>query len=215
MIKVVIFDFDGVISDSKRAYALQMQETIKKISGKDISISEFDKRGGNTDQIDDFKHLLQTEDRSVLDKASKIYQELTVKYKNMRKLYPGVKETLKKVREMCKIAIVSRKEQNRLIEWINFYSIGELIDKAIGTLDHSKAPAIKRVLEEFNCQPEEALMVGDTAFDIVSAKEAKVRSVLAKYGTTMYEEAVEQKPDFIIDSISEIITLINQLNNEE
>ena len=215
MIKVVIFDFDGVISDSKKAYALQMQETIKKISGKDISISEFDKRGGNTDQIDDFKHLLQTKDKNILDKASKTYQELTVKYKDMRKLYPKVKETLKKVREMCKIAIVSRKEQKRLIEWINYYSIGDLIDKAIGTLEHSKAPAIKRILSEFGCKPEEALMVGDTAFDIVSAKEAGVRSVLAKYGTTMYDEAIEKEPEFIIESIEEIVSLVKRLNVEE
>ena len=215
MIKVVIFDFDGVISDSKRAYALQMQETIKKISGKNISISEFDKRGGNTDQIDDFRHLLQTEEKSILDNASKIYQKLTVKYKLMRKLYPGVKETLKQVREICKIAIVSRKNQKRLIEWINYYSIGDLIDKAIGTLDHSKAPAIKKLLSEFDCKPEEALMVGDTAFDIVSAKEAKVRSVLAKYGTTMYEEAIEKEPDFIIESIEEIVSLVKRLNVKE
>ena len=47
---LIIFDFDGVLADSKEAYALQMQETIEFFTQKKLSDDAFKGRGGNTDQ---------------------------------------------------------------------------------------------------------------------------------------------------------------------
>lgn len=212
---LIIFDFDGVIVDSKDAYALQMQDTIEKVSGIKIDKRVFEVRVGNNDQKSDFIEFLRTEETEIINQAVKIYVSLTDKYTNLRKLFPKVKTSLIRINKKYYTGIVSRKNQNRLEKWLEYYKIADFFDVIIGTLEKSKAKAISSIAEKLSISKENTVMIGDTEFDIISAKEAKVISIVAMYGATQPKKVLELKPDYQIRSFDEIETLVEQIRLEK
>lgn len=204
---LIIFDFDGVLADSKEAYALQMQETIEFFTKKKLPEDAFKGRGGNTDQGQDFVEFLGTNDLEVIDEAIIHYVSLTEKYSYLRELYPNVRTTLEKLRQQHIVGLVSRKSHERMIKWLHHFKITHLFDRPIGTLENSKSIAIQQIMEEFQIPSERTLMVGDTEFDLISAEEAGVDSVLALYGTDMPEKTLALSPTYTINSIEEILDI--------
>ncbi len=212
---LIIFDFDGVIVDSKEAYALQMQDTIEKVSGIKIDKHVFEERVGNTDQKSDFIEFLKTEDAEIISQAIQTYISLTDEYSSLRKLFPKVKASLFSINQRYYTGIVSRKSQNRLEKWLDYYKIADFFDVIIGTLENSKAKAILRIAEKLSISKENTVMIGDTEFDIISAKEAEVISIVAMYGTTQPKKVLELKPDYQIRSFDEIEILVEQIRLEK
>jgi phosphoglycolate phosphatase-like HAD superfamily hydrolase len=210
---LIIFDFDGVLADSKEAYAMQMQETVEHFSGKRLSDRVFKERVGNTDQKQDFIEFLENDDPELLDSAIQYYVDITDKYSYLRSLYSGVSETLEELKKTNFIGLVSRKSQDRMDKWLQHFKITHLFDKPIGTLEKTKSKAITQIMKEFEISNNRTLMVGDTEFDIQSAQQAHVKTVFAQYGAAMPEKVLKLNPDYVIDNISELVPLVNSLKD--
>lgn len=208
---LIIFDFDGVLADSKDAYAAQMKETIESISKKTFSEKNFSERVGNTDQKDDFKFFLETEDRNVIMEAAKKYEELTPKYAHLRSLYPGIRRIVENLHRIHYTGIVSRKPQDRMEYWLNFYDIQDHFDYPIGTVENTKSHAIRRIMSHYGFSSARTMMIGDTEFDIQSAKEAGVISVAATYGSSKPDDLLKLKPDFVLNEPDEIEIIVDKI----
>ncbi len=207
---LIIFDFDGVLADSKKAYTIQMQETIEFFTKKKIPDEVFNLRGGNTDQRHDFIEFLGTNKPEFIDEAIIHYVSLTEKYSYLRELYPNVRKTLEDLKKQHIIGLVSRKSHERMEKWLHHFKITHLFDRPIGTLENSKSNAIKEIMDEFAIPNERTIMVGDTEFDILSAQEASVNSVLALYGAEEPETALALSPTYSINSIEEILKITKE-----
>lgn len=210
---LIIFDFDGVLADSKEAYTTQMQKTLEFFTNKEIPTKEIKSRVGNTDQRDDFKEFLETDDSSVIDSAIQMYVDLTEEYAYMRTLYPNVRAVLEEIHRNHFTGIVSRKPQERMEYWLNHFKITHLFDIPIGTLERTKTPAIQRIINKLKISKSKTFMVGDTAFDIKSAKSAEVHSILALYGASKPEDVLKLKPDFVIKDIMEILEILEDFQS--
>jgi len=208
---LIIFDFDGVLANSKDAYAAQMKETIESISKKTFSEEVFSQRVGNTDQKDDFRFFLETEDKKVIIKAVKKYEELTPKYAHLRSLYPGIREIIESLHNTHYTGIVSRKPQHRMEYWLNFYDIQDYFDYPIGTVENTKSHAIKRIMTHYGFSNKRTIMIGDTEFDIKSEKEAGVITVAATYGSSKPDDLLDLKPDFVLNEPKEIKVLVDKV----
>lgn len=208
---LIIFDFDGVLADSKEAYAMQMQETVEHFSGKKLSEEVFKERVGNTDQKQDFIEFLENDDSELLDSAIQYYVDITDKYSFLRSLYSGVSETLEELKKTNYIGLVSRKSQERMEKWLQHFKITHLFDKPIGTLEKTKSKAIVQIMNEFGIPNNRTLMIGDTEFDIQSAQQARVKTVFAHYGAATPEKVLELNPDYTINNITELIALVDSL----
>ena len=51
-------------------------------------------------------------------------------------------------------------------------------------------------------------MIGDTKMDMSAAKENRMAALAVSYGYGTKEELLEQKPDFIADSVGEIRSIL-------
>ncbi|MCG3226601.1 MAG: HAD family hydrolase [Candidatus Heimdallarchaeota archaeon] len=207
---LIIFDFDGVLADSKKAYTTQMQKTLEVFANKKISAEEIRSRVGNTDQRDDFIEFLGTSDPEIIESAIDMYVKLTEKYAYMRTLYPGVREVLEKLHKEHFTGMVSRKPQERMDYWLNHFKITHLFDIPIGTIERTKTPAILKIMKKLEIEKDKTIMVGDTEFDIQGAKGAEVHSILALYGASEPEKVLKLNPDFTISHISEILSIVNE-----
>ena len=208
---LVIFDFDGVIADSKEAYTAQMRETLESFSNISFTEEEIRSRVGNTDQSDDFKEFLKTDDPQTIDAAIKMYSDLTGKYAFLRSLFPNVTSTLDQIKRRHFTGIVSRKSQERMEFWLNYFKISQYFDYPIGTLERTKATAIQKLMNYYGIPTERTLMIGDTEFDIKSAKRARVISVAALYDNSEPQKLLALSPDYTIDKFEDILTILDEL----
>ena len=60
------------------------------------------------------------------------------------------------------------------------------------------------ILEQEKCDPEEALVVGDTVFDLQMGRGAGCHTCGVTYGNNSYEELKAQNPTFIINNFGEL-----------
>jgi phosphoglycolate phosphatase-like HAD superfamily hydrolase len=94
--------------------------------------------------------------------------------------------------------------------WLNHFKISHLFDIPIGTIERTKTPAIQKIMQRLKMDKSKTFMIGDTEFDIQSAKDAEVHSILALYGASKPKEVLKLNPDFTIQDITEILEIVDE-----
>jgi len=67
---------------------------------------------------------------------------------------------------------------------------------------------ILKILNFFEVNRAETMMIGDTELDILAAKNAGVKSVAVTWGNRDYEYLLKYKPDYIVKATDELASLI-------
>ena len=76
-------------------------------------------------------------------------------------------------------------------------------------MPHKPNPAIlNKILKEQHWLDGETLMVGDTDRDILTGKNAGVATCGVTYGTCSRDQLLAAKPQWILDSFPQILTLL-------
>ncbi len=135
-----------------------------------------------------------------------------VAYRAQREIksYSGVIETLEKLHQRYKLAILS--DAPRLKAWVRLVTIGvdSYFDKVICREDTRrtklKLAPFRRIARELNVRPEECLMVGDNiSRDIVNGRKAGMKTCFAKYGNP---SASAPEADYVIEDIAELLRIL-------
>lgn len=110
-------------------------------------------------------------------------------------------------------AVVSNKFDKAVKELCNKYFSG-LIDFAAGENEACgirKKPApdtVLKVLEKFNLKNKDAIYIGDSDVDIMTAKNSKMPCISVTWGFRNREFLIKHGAEIIIDSPDEIINII-------
>lgn len=212
-IKLVIFDLDGTLIDSSadiansinfaiRPYGVEpvtVQETIGLL-GEGISrlMEKIIEREG----IDADKDLLT--ERFVDYYSSHLVDNTTV--------YPGVRETLAQM-PACRKAVVSNKRESlsiKILEKLGLSTYFDLIAGSDTTKERKPSPMpVRHVLSMFAILPEEAVIVGDSNYDIEAGKAAGIKTVAVTYGYRPV--AVLQAADFTINNMGELTEILKKI----
>ena len=70
---------------------------------------------------------------------------------------------------------------------------------------------MNQMLTEFGIDKENAVMVGDTTFDILMARNAGTSAIGVSWGVHDIEELLEAGADTIVDKVSNLPNSINQI----
>ncbi len=112
------------------------------------------------------------------------------------------------------LGVVSNKHVNFVnlfLEKLNIHTFFDLIIGDDGQMVQKPAPTlfysvIKPLFPELN--NSEVLMVGDTAVDLLFAKNAQIDACWAAYGYGDRHECVSLEPTFVINNIEELSSII-------
>jgi len=122
-------------------------------------------------------------------------------------LYPGVRETLDYFRKMRR-AVVSNKMHRLTVAVLRGLGVESCFDMILGgdsAPQKKPDPApLRQVLVRYDVPAQRALMVGDGEVDIEAGKRAGVATCGVTYGLGRKEDVIGAKPDFTIDSFSEL-----------
>ena len=128
------------------------------------------------------------------------------------KLYPNVVETLKTLHTKGIIlTIASSRSHTSLAEYVESRGLSSLISYILGADDvHKGKPdpePVNRTLQRFGIHPDEAIVVGDTSFDIQMGKNAGTRTCGVTYGNGSRE--ILSDADRIIDDFGKLLNILS------
>jgi phosphoglycolate phosphatase len=133
------------------------------------------------------------------------------------KPYPQVIETLHAMKELgIKQAVITNKEQPFVSRILEKNGIESFFDLVIGgnTLPVKKpdAKVIFHCLDTLSEDAETSLFVGDSATDIMTAKNAKINCWVVPYGYNGKEDIRLSNPDKLIQDLSIVPSFFHALN---
>ncbi|MCS7041193.1 MAG: phosphoglycolate phosphatase [Bryobacteraceae bacterium] len=126
--------------------------------------------------------------------------------------YPGVVETLETLHgQGVKMAVLTNKPQRFSRDLCAGLGLAPYFFQIYGgnSFEQKKPDpiGIRTLMQEAGAKPAETWMVGDSATDVLTARNAGVRSVGVTYGISP-QTLKETPPDFLIDSMTELPRLL-------
>ena len=212
--ELIIFDFDGTLGDTRRNIVTTMQMTIAEIGLPSRSDSECVSTIG-LPLYGCFESLYPDTDKEIIHQCTDTYRRLF--QENLRTIkpqtFPKVVETLSALKEQgLTLAIASSRSHASLVELTQDLGISSMISYLIGADDVEKAKPnpepVLNVLAALGYDANETLVVGDMNVDILMGVNAGTKTCGVTYGNGTKRELEEAGADFIINSIDELIGIV-------
>jgi len=207
--KYILFDLDGTLLNTNKLIIESFKYTLKKHLDINIDDSDILKYFGEP--------LMVTLERFSKEKAKEMF-DTYIKYNesihdDMVEVFGDVESLLEEILKMgCKTAVVTSKRKALAERGLRLFDLLKYFDDIIALEDTEKhKPDPEPILEaisRLNANKNEALMVGDSEFDIKCAKNAGVDSVFVSWSQAGDYQDNSIKPDYIIKDISEIIYIL-------
>ena len=207
-IRIMILDFDGTLGDTAGVIVKTMQATIKELGLPSRSDEQCAAMIGL--RLIEIPPVLFPECELDGEYYASTYRRLFHDFntEGAVELYPDVLETLIELKKRGIIlTIASSRSKASLTEYVSALGLESVISFVLGAddvKDGKPAPeAVNRTLEKFGFLPEEALVVGDTTFDIQMGKAAGTWTCGVTYGNGSKESLADA--DRIIDDFRELL----------
>lgn len=210
-IKAIILDFDGTLGDTTDLIIRTIQATIKELGLPSRTDAECAAMIGL--RLTDTPPALFPEENVDVNEYADTYRRLfhTFNTDDAVKIYPGVMKTLTELKDRgFTLTIASSRSHGTLDDYVMKLGFSDLISLVIGAEDVSEgkpAPeAVNKTLQKLNIKAEEALVVGDTSFDIDMGRNAGAKTCGVTYGNGTTESL--SNADWLIDDFSKLLDLI-------
>ena len=216
-IKAVIFDLDGTLVKFALDFIRARKEAIAEIEGRGINVDDLSESLSPYSML---KVIKERADKKIFSDLKKslwdILEKIELKAANETDIQPDAIQTLNKIKNLgLRLAIVTNNGRKATSIVTKKFGLKDFFDTIVTREDSEKlkpdGESIKRAIEILGINPKEAIYVGDGVIDILAAKKAKVISVALPTGVSSIKNLVEAKPDYLIGTLKEIITLLDSI----
>lgn len=213
--KLLIFDLDGTLIDSKLDLANSVNAALEHMGRQPLEHSVVYSYVGNGAPVLMRRAMGEgaTEDevQRSLDYFLQYYREHML---DNTVLYPGVRSALDLFHSRrMPMAVLTNKPvrfSHGIIAGLGLSS--HFFQVYGGNSFEQKKPdpiGIHRLLEESGASPEETMMVGDSAVDVKTARNANVFACGVTWGLQP-ETFAEAPPDLLVDEMDELVAYLDQ-----
>lgn len=206
--KTILFDLDGTIVDSGPGITACAQYALKHFEIEEPDAAKLRFFVGPPLAYTFMEHYGFSKEQA--EEAVEKYRE---RYHTIGifecELYPGVKETLQYLKEkQFTIALASSKPEPSCHRILEHFGIAEYFDEIVGAEMHGPRNDKKDVLIEamrrLQKEPQECILIGDTRFDAIGAKEVGMECIGITYGYGTKEELLHAGVIAVFDRITEV-----------
>lgn len=205
----IIFDFDGTLINTDPAIIASWQEVFRTYRGEESDIDTLYHTFGETIK-DTVARFFPDENQEEVIRCYRAYQDAHCK--DLIALFEGIPELLDELDARGRtLAIVTSRLAKTTAEYLDMCGIRDRF-KVIITADDTKAhkpdpEPLLIALDKLGASKEEAVMLGDTRFDIGCCHNAGVDSILVHWGHPSTGD--EGEPTWHIDRPEELLGLID------
>lgn len=226
MIKLVIFDLDGTLTDSLKSIQYCTNKTLEKFGYAPFPLEPYRYFVGDG-VAELIKRALQAAgDKNLvnLGAAMEFYNEIFKEHCMYEvKPYKGILELIQSLKDKgIRIAVNSNKPQAGTSDVVETVFGKETFSMAVGQAperDRKPSPdGIYHIARTLNVSLRDILYVGDTSTDMQTGKNAGVFTIGVLWGFRDRQELIENKADAIISDPLEILdylTLDNKVKRNK
>lgn len=209
--KYILFDLDGTLIDTNKLIIDSFKHTYKLHLNVDISEEEILRHFGEPLIITLRRYSASEEEAQEMFKTYIEYNE--AKHDSVVMLCSGIHECLAALKNLgCTLAVVTSKRKKIALQGLALFDLLKYFDVVVALEDtnsHKPNPEpILKALELLAAETEEAIMVGDSVFDILCAKNAGVRSILVKWSAAHGHQGDEVIADYIVHEVCDLIDIV-------
>ena len=214
MLKLLIFDLDGTLADTSKDITDAVNYAVKPFGVKPLSVSEVKARVGSglTKLIESL--IPEERDFSAKEEAVKRFLEYySIHLLDYTKPYPQAKETLSKLGAYKKAVISNKREvlSKKVLEGLGLLKFFDVVLGSDSVPERKPSPVpIFELLKRFGVSKDEAVIIGDSNYDIEAGKAAGIKTIAVTYGYR--DREVLKGADFIIDNFGEILRILPEVD---
>ncbi|MEC8221071.1 MAG: HAD family hydrolase [Nanoarchaeota archaeon] len=199
MIKAIIFDFDGVLMDSR--------ETLHKfilIHHPEISESE----------IEEIFHV-NAHSHPIIKKFVKEHrEEIDAFFLNdttKDSFYNGAKELIEELENNFQLFINTSAPTYNVKHFLSLIEKENSFKEILGfDIEVSKVKKFQMILDKYNLKKDECLFVTDTLGDLREAEEVEIKSIGVTWGVHKRETLKQGEIIAIVDNYEELLEIIQK-----
>ena len=212
--KLIIFDFDGTLADTRSYIVATMQQAMREV-GRPVREEAACAATIGLPLKGCFQQLYPGISDADAEECMAVYRRIFDENKTATSiaLFPGVKETVLRLwKKGFQLSVASSRSNRTLVEMLTEEGLAPCFSLIIGANDvqHAKPhpePVLK-TLEALGVPAGEALVVGDMPVDILMGRSAGARTCGVTYGNSTRPELVEAGADYIIDRFADLEGLV-------
>lgn len=220
LIHLVVFDLDGTLVDSRRDLANATNALIVELGGQALSEERVTSMIGDGAAVLVRRALtaagLDPDTPGVLDRFLSHYDACLLDY---TRPYPGMTVALAALSRRAQLAVLTNKPSaatERLLDGLGLRAW--FADVVGGDTSEGRKPnpnGLMGIIRRASATPAGTLLVGDSAIDLATARQAGTRICLARYGFGFDGAMSLDSGDFAIDSPDGLEPLLKSLNGAE
>jgi len=206
-VELIVFDWDGTLMDSVEQIVTTMQAAIA-----DLELAPRDAEAirniiglGLREAV---TALYPGEGDALVQALAGRYREHWLANADHSRLFPGVVETLGLLRdEGFRLAVATGKGRAGLDKALAATGLGPLFDAtrcADETRSKPHPQMLLEIMDAVSAGPERTLMIGDTEYDMLMARQAGAHPVAVSYGVHPPERLQAHEPLACLDRITEV-----------
>ncbi|RLI08189.1 hypothetical protein DRO32_02670 [Candidatus Bathyarchaeota archaeon] len=223
MIRAVVFDLDGTLVHFDLDYAALKSEIIAALARLGIPTSTFSPQDTLTDLLDKVEAYIKAsglnkgEVKKIWNEVFRVAEQFERASVETARLMPGAADVLAALREKgLKIGLLTLNSSAVAMNVLGRLGIKKFFDVLVARdfVEEVKPNPghLSRVLEELGVRPEEAIVVGDTVFDIRCAKKVGAIAIGITTGRSSEEELRKAGADYVISSLTQLPALLLEIS---
>ena len=184
--RLIAFDLDGTIVDSRRDLADSANQLIAELGGTPLPEDDIGRMVGEGAAM-----LIRRALRAarVTDRGTALARFLEIyngRLLNHTRVYDGVAGVVRFARSVGHVVMLTNKPKapsERILEGLGISDLFEVVVGGDGPLGRKPEPAaLNALMSEFGATPQTTLLVGDSAIDHETSIRADVRCCLVSFG---------------------------------
>lgn len=209
MKKLIILDFDGTIADTRPVILNTFHRTLDAMHLPQHTDDEIAATIG-LPLLKAFP-VLEPMDEEMAALCTATYRRIfeDVNAEIGVPMFPHVADTLRQLHNQgCTLSIATSRGYKSVVDFIKGFHLDDIITFVIAAEDvkHAKPDAepVIKTLKHYGIKAEDAVVIGDTHFDILMGRNAGCATIGVAYGNGSRESLIEAGADMVVDDFAEI-----------